>query len=73
MKLIRGLHNLLEPLPGCVATIGNFDGMHLGHQHVINQLKSVAEIKGSASQDYAIDPAALEHRFYQEVIRSYEA
>lgn len=43
MKLIRGLHNLTSPLPGCVATIGNFDGLHLGHQHIIHQLKAVAE------------------------------
>ncbi len=43
MKLIRGLHNLTQPLQGCVATIGNFDGLHLGHQHIINQLKAVAE------------------------------
>ena len=43
MKLIRGLHNLSQPLDGCVATIGNFDGLHLGHQHIIHQLKAVAE------------------------------
>ena len=43
MKLIRGLHNLSRPLEGCVATIGNFDGLHLGHQHIIHQLKAVAE------------------------------
>ena len=60
MKLIRGLHNLLEPLPGCVATIGNFDGMHLGHQHVINQLKSVAEIKGLPSVVILFEPQPVE-------------
>jgi riboflavin kinase/FMN adenylyltransferase len=43
MRLIRGLHNLSQPLDGCVATIGNFDGLHLGHQHIIHQLKAVAE------------------------------
>jgi len=38
MRLIRGL-NHLEPLSrGCVLTIGNFDGLHLGHQHVIERL-----------------------------------
>lgn len=38
MELIRGLHNLQPRHRGCVATIGNFDGVHLGHQAVIGQL-----------------------------------
>ena len=38
MQLIRGLHNLRSEHRGCVATIGNFDGVHLGHQAVIGQL-----------------------------------
>lgn len=38
MQLIRGLHNLKSSQRGCVATIGNFDGVHLGHQAVIGQL-----------------------------------
>jgi len=39
MQLIRGLHNLqcfqTELSQGCVLTIGNFDGVHLGHQQVL--------------------------------------
>jgi riboflavin kinase/FMN adenylyltransferase len=38
MELIRGLHNLKSRHQGCVATIGNFDGLHLGHQAVIRQV-----------------------------------
>ena len=45
-RLIRGPFNVGagEPLlpKGCVATIGNFDGLHRGHQAVMEQLKSVA-------------------------------
>lgn len=38
MQLIRGLAHL-EPLrQGCVLTIGNFDGLHLGHRVVIDKL-----------------------------------
>ncbi|MCV6589173.1 MAG: bifunctional riboflavin kinase/FAD synthetase [Marinobacterium sp.] len=39
MELIRGLHNLRDRHRGCVATIGNFDGVHLGHRCVLEQLK----------------------------------
>lgn len=38
MELIRGLCNLRPRHRGCVATIGNFDGVHLGHQAVLGQL-----------------------------------
>ncbi len=42
MELIRGLHNIRPDHRGCVATIGNFDGVHLGHQAVIGQLAQKA-------------------------------
>ncbi len=38
MELIRGLHNLRPRHHGCVATIGAFDGVHLGHRAVISHL-----------------------------------
>ncbi|NOZ53291.1 MAG: bifunctional riboflavin kinase/FAD synthetase [Gammaproteobacteria bacterium] len=38
MVIIRGLQNLKPEHQGCAATIGNFDGMHLGHQAVFKQL-----------------------------------
>lgn len=37
-QIIRGFHNLPATPRGCVATIGNFDGVHLGHQAVLRQL-----------------------------------
>ena len=44
MELIRGLHNLKSRHRGCVATLGNFDGVHLGHQAVIGQLAEKAAV-----------------------------
>lgn len=38
MELIRGLHNLRPRHRGCVATIGAFDGVHLGHQAVLRHV-----------------------------------
>ncbi|MCM2680602.1 bifunctional riboflavin kinase/FAD synthetase [Echinimonas agarilytica] len=43
MELIRGIHNLRPEHQGCVLTIGNFDGVHLGHQAVIKQLVAKAK------------------------------
>jgi len=42
MELIRGQHNLRPRHRGCVATIGNFDGVHLGHQAILAQLTGQA-------------------------------
>lgn len=42
MELICGQHNLQPHHRGCVATIGNFDGVHLGHQAILNQLAEPA-------------------------------
>jgi riboflavin kinase / FMN adenylyltransferase len=41
-EFIRGLHNLGPEHKGCVATIGSFDGVHLGHQVILHQLIQVA-------------------------------
>ena len=43
MQIIRNIQNLKPSHHGCVATIGNFDGVHLGHQAVLGQLAEKAD------------------------------
>ena len=43
MEFIRSFSQLRPRHLGCVATIGNFDGVHLGHQAVLQQLATRAE------------------------------
>ena len=38
MEIVRGFHNLKPNAKGCVATIGNFDGVHLGHKMLLDRL-----------------------------------
>jgi len=48
MEIIRGLHNL-KKLPGCVLTVGNFDGVHVGHQEILKNLVNKAKEQGVCS------------------------
>ena len=43
MQLIRGLHNINGAMQNGVATIGNFDGVHLGHQQLLGQTAQLAK------------------------------
>lgn len=42
MELIRNLQDLQRKQKDCALSIGNFDGIHLGHQSLIKQLKVLA-------------------------------
>ena len=61
MQLIRGLHNLRPEHRGCVATIGNFDGVHLGHQAVIGQLGEEAGRLRLPSALITFEPQPMEY------------
>ena len=61
MRLIRGLHNLKESHHGCVATIGNFDGVHLGHQAVFRQLRQEADSHGEPLTVIIFEPQPMEY------------
>lgn len=60
MKLIRGIHNITPAHRGCVLTIGNFDGVHLGHCEVLNGLKNKAKELDLASTVMTFEPLPQE-------------
>lgn len=64
MQLIRGLHNLAtysaQFAQGCVLTIGNFDGVHLGHQQVLNALHQEAMRRQLPSVVMMFEPLPIE-------------
>ena len=61
MRLIRGLHNLREPDRGCVATIGNFDGVHLGHRAVFRRLLAQGRRLGLPATVITFEPQPMEY------------
>lgn len=63
MHYWNGLEEVPEDLGPTAVTIGNFDGVHLGHQHVLRRLVAAAAERGSSAVAVSFDPHPLEvHR-----------
>ena len=66
MYLIRGIGNLAtfkKKFPNITmsGTIGNFDGLHLGHQAILNQVKIKAKESSGSSLVFFTEPHASEY------------
>ncbi len=65
MKLIRGLQNFphagINSASGCVLTIGNFDGVHRGHQALLNRTVALAERYGVPATVLSFEPTPREY------------
>ena len=61
MHLIRGLSHLEPFKNGCVLSIGNFDGLHLGHRAVIKKLAERGETLGLPVVIMTFEPQPLEY------------
>jgi riboflavin kinase / FMN adenylyltransferase len=60
MELVRGLHNISRTHQGCVLTVGNYDGVHLGHQKMIGALKTRAMELRSTATVLVFEPSSKE-------------
>jgi len=75
MYLIRGIQNIDLFLSKhkdteLIATIGNFDGLHLGHQHIIENMQKDSELNGWQKLVIFTEPHARE--FFAESLGTYE-
>jgi riboflavin kinase/FMN adenylyltransferase len=60
MELVRGLQNIPNAARGCVLTVGNFDGVHLGHQQMIRAVKRRAAELGAPAAVLVFEPSSKE-------------
>ena len=69
MQLIRTIEELSNCHRPSVVSIGNYDGVHLGHQHVIKTLLEKSRELSAPSTVITFDPLAKEFFNPQSVIR----
>jgi riboflavin kinase/FMN adenylyltransferase len=55
LKIFKNLNEIVS-IPSPVLTIGTFDGVHIGHQRIINQLNEVAQLKNGESVLFTFYP-----------------
>lgn len=55
-ECIEGLENFPPSLTGCVLTIGNFDGVHLGHQRILRTARTLADQAGTRVVAMTFEP-----------------
>jgi len=60
MELIRGIHNIRSKHKECVLTIGNFDGVHLGHGAILARVKALAKQYSSPAAIMIFEPQPRE-------------
>lgn len=60
MKLLRSIESVPEALRGAAVSVGNFDGVHLGHQRIMRRLVEVADRLGRPAVAFTFDPTPLE-------------
>jgi len=59
VKVVNGLEQLDPPLQRCVLTVGNFDGVHAGHQEILRRAKDIAQGARAPVAALTFDPHPL--------------
>jgi riboflavin kinase/FMN adenylyltransferase len=56
MEILRHFRAFVPPPAGAALTIGNFDGVHLGHRALVSRMKAAATARGLAAGVLTFEP-----------------
>ena len=59
MRIIETISDLQKVPNGCVLTIGNFDGVHIGHQKILRTARQAADKRGTSVVMMTFEPHPL--------------
>lgn len=59
MRIVRDLQSITKPFLNPVLTLGNFDGVHLGHQSIFRKITERAKELGGTSIVFTFEPHPL--------------
>ncbi len=66
MKIIKGIEKIEGPFRNPVITLGNFDGVHLGHQRIFEKVKQEAIKMGGESLVVTFEPHPMKILFPEQ-------
>jgi riboflavin kinase/FMN adenylyltransferase len=75
MKLVKSIDKLTKPFKNAVITIGNFDGVHKGHQILLAEVRKKARAIGGTAIAMTFEPhpiAVLKKENHPPLITMYE-
>lgn len=56
MRIYRGIASIDDHLRGAVLTVGNFDGVHLGHQRILRTAHALAKVSSASVVAMTFEP-----------------
>ncbi len=56
MQVLTSPEQFNQIKPGCVLTIGNFDGVHTGHREILERARAIARQQGTTTVVMTFDP-----------------
>ncbi|HEY7120712.1 MAG TPA: riboflavin biosynthesis protein RibF, partial [Tepidisphaeraceae bacterium] len=59
MQIVEGIEGLRSTPPGAVLSVGNFDGIHIGHQRILQTGRSLADQEGTQLVAVTFEPHPL--------------
>ncbi|MBK8267531.1 MAG: bifunctional riboflavin kinase/FAD synthetase [Planctomycetes bacterium] len=60
MQVFEGIASIDHSFRGAVLTVGNFDGVHLGHQRILRTAKALAHVSSAAVIAMTFEPHPVE-------------